>query len=282
MVIDVITAMSVQADLDAVTEWTRKWLMRLNVAKCKVMHFGAGGTQYTIEDLSIDQRKPLEESTCERDLGVYVSSDLSWTKHIEEMVSKANRILGLLVRTFTSRDVDLWRNLYISLVRPHLEFASVVWNPYLRKDIDLIERVQKRATKIPTELCNLSYEERLRRWGLTTLEVRRVRGDLIQMYKVRNGIEEINWYTGPDYALPNQTRATARNDSSLRREIFPSKNRNNYSYFVSLRHNFFLNRVSESWNVLSNSEVHAPSVNSFKAKIDILMKTAAIACTQAQ
>ena len=122
-----------------------------------------------------------------------MSSDLRWDKHISEMVSKANRVLGMLVKTFTCRDVELWKNLYVSLVRPHLEFASSVWNPFTKGNIEALERIQRRASKIPTEMRHLPYEERLKIWGLTTLEERRLRGDLIQMFKVLNGLEIINW-----------------------------------------------------------------------------------------
>jgi len=101
--------------------------------------------------------------------------------------SKANRVLGMLRKTFISRDSQLWKNLYTSLVRPHLEYAVPVWNPYLEGDISTIENVQERAARIPTSLRGLKdYEARLDSWGLTKLEDRRIRGDLIQMYKNLN------------------------------------------------------------------------------------------------
>ena len=114
-----------------------------------------------MEDLVSGRRVPLEGSTCERDLGVQISSDLKWKNHISAIVSKANKVLGMLLKTFTSRDSDLWKMLYISLVRPHLEFASTVWNPYLKGDIEKLERIQRKATKIPTSISGLEYEERL-------------------------------------------------------------------------------------------------------------------------
>ena len=70
------------------------------------------------------------------------------------------------------------------MIRPHLEYAIQVWNPYQIGDIEIIERVQRRATKIPKSLWTMSYSERLEILGFTTLEERRTRGDLIQMYKI--------------------------------------------------------------------------------------------------
>ena len=143
-----------QRDIDSVTNWTKEWLMKLNSSKCKVMHFGNKNARsdYFIDDLSTGQRINLEDSECERDLGIFVSSDLKWNIHVSNIASKANKVLGMLVKNFTCRDVDLWKQLYISLVRPHLEFASSVWNPYRQGDISILEKVQRRASKIPTRL----------------------------------------------------------------------------------------------------------------------------------
>ena len=86
--------------------------------------------------------------------------------------SRANKVLEMLVKNFACRDVDLSKQLYISLVRPHLEFASSVWNSYLQGDISTLEKVQRRASKIPTSLENLPFEERLKIWDITSLEER--------------------------------------------------------------------------------------------------------------
>ena len=101
------------------------------------MYFGKKidvDARYTINDLVSGQRVPLEESRCEKDLGIYITSDLRWKTHIEKIVVTANRLLGMLTKTFTNRDVDIWKSFYVSLVRPHLEFASTVWNPHLAGD----------------------------------------------------------------------------------------------------------------------------------------------------
>ena len=115
----------------------------------------------------------LGSSKLERDLGVMESEDLKWERHISTIVNKANRLLGLLERTFIYRDPGLWRDLYVSLVRPHLEYSVQLWNPYLEGDIKKIEKVQERDTKIPYGISQLSYEERLRRIKLTTLNYMR-------------------------------------------------------------------------------------------------------------
>ena len=137
--------------------------------------------------------------------------------------------------------------------------------------------MQRRATKIPTSMKSLPYEERLKICGLTTLEERRTRGDLIHMLKALRGIENIEWFTGPRMALATQTRWASENDYRLVREFFPSKARNDFAYYVSLRHEFFVNRVTKRWNRLSNHQITSSSINSFKARIDAPSVTAAIA-----
>ena len=92
-----------------------------------------------------------------------------------------------------SREPGLWKDLNVSLVRPHLEYAVQAWNPYLQGDIDKIERVQRRATRIPTGFKKFENEDRLKKLSMTTLKDRRIRGDLIEMYKVMSSRESIDW-----------------------------------------------------------------------------------------
>ena len=114
----------------------------------------------------------------------------------------------------------------------------------------------------------LEYEERLKIWDLTTLKERRERGDIIQMYKTMNGLEDIQWYTGPHYAQQTCTREANLNSHRLVGESFPTRSRNDFRLFVSVREEFFLNRTVEKLNRLTNSQIEAQSLNSFKARID--------------
>ena len=86
----------------------------------------------------------------------------------------------------------MWKNLYVYLVRPHLEYAVQAWNSHLKRDIEKIERVQRRATRIPTGFGKVGYDERLRRLSLTILKEIRLLGDLIKMYKVMSTWETID------------------------------------------------------------------------------------------
>ena len=128
----------------------------------------------------------------------------------------------------------------------------------------LLEKVQRGASKIPTNLKDLLHEERLKILGITPLEERRTRGDLIQTYKIVNGL------SGLQFVSESRTRAASYHSKRLKREAFPSKSCNDFCHFVNIRHEFLLNRVTEYWNELTNSHVNAKNINSAEAGLGSL------------
>ena len=127
---------------------------------------------YILKDKSSNQNV-LEESKVERDLGIMISSDLKWIEQVNLVVSKANRSIGIIKNVFTNLDVSSFKCLYKALIRPHLEYATRIWSPYLRKEILKLENFQKRATNMVTSLKRLSYEQMIKILGLDFLEWRR-------------------------------------------------------------------------------------------------------------
>src|SRR6218665_411275 len=117
------------------------------------------------------------------------------SRQCAEASKKANSTLGMIRRTIVTRDKDTILRLSKTLVRPQLEYCIQVWSPYFKQDIEKLEKVQRRATKmIQGYTCKyLSYEGWLIRCGLTTREKRRSRGDLIEAYKIITGKESIQW-----------------------------------------------------------------------------------------
>ena len=146
--------------------------------------------------------------------------------------------------------------------RPHLEYAAPVWSPYSKQDINVLENVQRRATKVVAQIKNLPYEERLRMLGLTKLVDRRIRGDLILLFKIKNGFNKIDLFC----------------DVNPTSQIFdgPANNTRGHNFKLSKqskttcnqREHFFTNRIVTHWNNLPQEVVQANSINQFKARLD--------------
>ena len=125
----------------------------------------------------------LGRTAQEKDLGVTFSADMEVSEQCGIAASKGNQILGLIRRSITYKEKQLIVPLYKVIVRPHLEYCIQAWTPYRKKDINKLERIQQRATKMIPELKHFSYESHLLQCGLTTLETKRLRGDQIKVVK---------------------------------------------------------------------------------------------------
>ena len=177
-----------QEDLNKIGEWSLKWQMPFNVDKCKVMHIGHKNINAKYELLG----KEIESCQQEKDLGVIITNDLKPSRQCIEAEKKAQKILGYIKRQFKTRKKKTILTLYNALVRPHLEYNVQFWSPSLRKDIERLEAVQARATKLIPSIRHLSYRRRLNRLDLFSLEKRRLRGQLIETFKILNGINNVN------------------------------------------------------------------------------------------
>jgi len=104
----------------------------------------------------------------------------------------ANKVLGMIKRTFSIRNKEVILQLYKWLVRPHLEYSIQAWRPHNQKDIVLIEGVQRRATQLISGFIGYTYEDRLNILKLTTLETRRLRGDHMEVFKMFKGFDNLD------------------------------------------------------------------------------------------
>ena len=171
-----------QNDISELTEWSRIWLLKFHPDKCVAMNVSTKSSPHNTSYKMGDHI--LKNSRCEKDIGVYLDNNIKFDEHINQAVNKANRILAITRRTFECIDDDIFKMIFKGLVRPHLEYAAPVWSPHLKKHVELIENVQRRATKLVPGLKQLPYPERLKKLKLPTLAYRRARGDMIQAYKL--------------------------------------------------------------------------------------------------
>lgn len=235
-----------QDDINNLSEWSDKWLLKFNISKCKHLHLGPENNYtYTMNNETV--------TTCntEKDLGVYIDNKLKFQEHISRQIKKANSKVGIIKRTFTFMDKEMFLVLYKSLVRPHLEYGSNIWSVIYKKELIALENVQRRATKLVHIISHLSYSERLKHLGLPSLQYRRLRADMVETYRILQGIDTIN----------EVNEIFPRSLTTTRGHVF--KIQKKYCR-TNVRKYSFSQRIVDCWNKLPENVVTATSVNSFK------------------
>ena len=177
---------------------------------------------------------------------------------ISRKLFMCNKMLGIMKRTFSYMDKEVLVTLYKTIIRPILEYGNVIWHPMFKRQSIALEKVQRRATRLVPELKDLEYSDRLRQLDLYSLKYRRYRGDMIQVYKFINKLDDVdptNFFTTNNFKLFNTTRNSDTNRIAR------------YSR-TNTRKNSFSTRVVKGWNALSNSTKTAKDLNNFKILLD--------------
>lgn len=244
-----------QDDTDRMDDWSEDALMVYNAGKCTSMSICLTGQPriqgtYSIANNTITV---VEE---EKDLGVTVDNHMTFDSHIRKKTDTANKVMGIIRRSYTHLSASNFPYLFKGLVRPHLEYAQSAWQPHLRRQIDDLEKVQRRATKQVQGLGNMTYPERLHRLKLTTLEYRRLRGDMMEVYKILH--HEYDPMASQNLLHRSTNHRTRGHEYKLEKERCRR----------DIRLHAFGNRVVNSWNSLPAEVVQAPTLKTFKARLD--------------
>ncbi len=241
-------------DLFSLFQWASDNGLTLALAKTAIMHIGYRNPQFRY----FVQGTHLDEVDSVRDLGIQFSSTLKFSDHVSLIVKKAITHVNMIYLAFYSKNLVFLTQMFKTFVRPVLEYASPVWSPYLHKDIDALEKVQIYFTRRLPGISG-SYPQRLeflksKSIDLEILELRRIQSDLIEVFKIVNGLCALEFAEFFQWSPATMVRG-----HSLR--ILRPRSQ------LDSRHYFFCVRVIPYWNCLSEETVTAHSLAIFKRRV---------------
>ena len=245
--------LNLQTDLSRLSDWCSTWNLPLNEEKCSVIHFkprsSPSSFNYHLNG------KQISSIAAHKDLGLFVSADLTWRSHYQLISSRAYKMLGLLRRVFSSSvSVPAKRSLYISLVRSQLLYCSSVWHPYLLVDIKYLECVQRRATKFIASNSLLDYRNRLIHLNLLPLMMEFEIVDI--MFLVKSVKFPSGHFNIHEFVQFCSYSTRAGHSFKLKHLLC----RSNYE------RNFYFNRIPRLWNSLPFLDI-TPSPSVIKSKL---------------
>ena len=253
-----------QRDLEKLEEWEASWEMKFHPDKCSTLrfsrkHFRLEKTVYKLHGHSL----AIEEAT--KYLGVILQHDLSWNTHIETICSKANKTLGFLRRNLRIGSQRLKETAYKTFVRPILEYACSVWDPYTQENIDRLEDVQRRAARF---VCNnyhrtASVTDMLNHLNWSSLEHRRMTSRLSMLFRIRKNMVQLDSETIRGNLIPKR----ARGRRGQHNQQYMEKNIHTQDY----RLGSFFPRTTRDWNKLPQGTVDAETLGTFVSRVQRAM-----------
>ena len=247
---------SLQLSLDNIYIWLKTRKLNLNPSKCKILTINKKESSPT--DLLINNIK-LPEIKVFKDLGIYISKDLKWNEHINYLYKIAKTTCYQILKSFKTNSASILTKLFKTYVRPKLEFSTQIWSPHLKKDINKIESVQRSFTRHICSRCNISYtsyNDRMIKFGLKSLEYRRWEFDLLILYKIINGKYK---------SFFDQFFNFSQNKYQLRGNNLKIKCKHDFQN--SQWQGAFFHRAKAMWNRLPQDIVSCERVEQFRLKL---------------
>jgi hypothetical protein len=256
-----VTSQDVQRNVTLVVQWSQDKGMPLSVAKSLVTHYGANNPRYNYKYV-VRSSEVLPESDKFRDLGILRMANGS--DHVAMATTKGRRLAGLCSRKFLSRRPDIMLKVYKTYIRPTMLYASQVWFPHWRYEIDDLEGVQRRFTRRVVGLRYKSYGQRLRSLDLLSIESTCMAADLITVYKLLHGMHGI---TAKEAGLQRSEGITRATGIKLRQQRVSKE---------SLK-SLFKFRAPKLWNALPLDILQSVTLSEFKRKLEKWLLTADLA-----
>ena len=248
-----------QNALSVVENWTKQW--QLPIQSKKIEHIVFSKKRDHVSNTFYINGVTIQKLQSVKDLGIIINDDLKWTNNVNLIAMKASRVSNLLLRTFKSKNLLLYRSLFTTYIRPSLEYNTSIWGSCSTTNNRSVEKIQKHFTKCICKRLNIkfnSYEDRLNIFNLESLNYRRVKLDLILIYKILNRHIDLN----PEdfFQISNfyDNHNLRRHNHCLKSLTIPK---------TTLRNNFFSYRILKTWNKLPGKITQSESLQQFKSRL---------------
>ena len=245
-------AQFLHADILSVIRWAETWQLRLALPKCAILHIGGvynPNVEFSANNLPIPSVQDIQ------DLGLLMTGNLKFSSYVDKIVSKAQKRTGLFFKVFKCRDTKFLTSIFCTYIRPLLEYNTPLWSPYQLGDIRKLESVQRLYTRRIPAARHMTYEQRLSFLKLESLELRRLRTDLVETFKILHGIYDS---VPPGLFVRDVNGRTRGHAWKL---AYPPASH------INARNWFFPLRVVPAWNSLPAHIVEAPNVSTFKRRL---------------
>ena len=249
---------TLQQTLNVIEKWSKLWQLKIQPTKSEHIifnpprHNSASNPTYYLEN------KPIPKTNVVRDLGIFITNDLKWETQINKIYSKAIVLVYTILRSFRTANANTYVKLFKTYIRPLMEYNHIIWNPNLKRDIQIIESVQRKFTRLLCQKLNIKYNDykhRLQILNIESLEGRRIRSDLVTTYKLLNNLIDLD---PTDFFITNNIK----NKYNLRRN--PQYLKHPKLSNTAVRRTFFSNRVIKIWNTLPTKVVMSTNLTLFK------------------
>ena len=247
--------------LNTFCDTIQNYQLKLAPMKSFVLRIGKRATLNTDDTNFFMESSPLLYQDYAKDLGIFFQSDLKWERHVNFISRQASITSYQILKSFRSKNIWTLLSLYKCYIRPRLEYNTEIWSPYLKKNINKIEQIQKRYTKQIFQRCNIlskSYSDRLYKLNIMSLENRRIKFDLILLFKIMNNLSDLKF---EDYFYYESHSYSLRNNIT--------KVRSKSKFTGNLWHGSFFNRAPNYWNKLHFNISSTKSLDVFKLRLNV-------------